>query len=216
MVEKIGLHRIRHGDLVDGISGLMAGDAASFVYSDPPWGAGNLAYWQTMNQKMTGQDPRPTDLGAFLPAFFGAVRDHTTEDALVFVEYGQRWRGQIRDFVKTFGFEVRGLASPVYGRKPRPLDLWALARPGRRLWSEAGREAWQASVNGTTGYGTLLAATESVAEEMRGAILLDPCCGLGYSARLAVQRGAIFYGNELNAARLDKTRLKLVKSCAST
>ena len=66
MITEIGPHRLRHGNLHDGIGDLMLGERADIVYADPPWGPGNLKFWQTMNHKMTGAEPLPTDIDAFL------------------------------------------------------------------------------------------------------------------------------------------------------
>jgi DNA modification methylase len=44
---------------------------------------------------------------------------------------------------------------------------------------------------------------KAVAEE--GAIVLDPCCGMGYTARAAVANKMRFRGNEFNSKRLQKT-----------
>jgi 16S rRNA G966 N2-methylase RsmD len=51
MITDIGIHRVQHGDIMNGLDELMEGDKADFIYSDPPWGQGNLTYWQTMNKK---------------------------------------------------------------------------------------------------------------------------------------------------------------------
>jgi predicted methyltransferase len=39
----------------------------------------------------------------------------------------------------------------------------------------------------------------------KGDKILDPCCGMGYTAQIAIDNGMYFYGNELNAKRLQKT-----------
>ena len=43
-------------------------------------------------------------------------------------------------------------------------------------------------------------------------IILDPMCGMGYTAQATVDRGISFRGNELNKKRLDKTIKRLSKS----
>ena len=57
-VTAYGLHKIKHGSITLGIAELMGQEKASLVYSDPPWGAGNVRYWQTINNKMTGANPQ--------------------------------------------------------------------------------------------------------------------------------------------------------------
>jgi len=43
-------------------------------------------------------------------------------------------------------------------------------------------------------------------------IVLDPMCGMGYTAQATVDRGICFYGNELNEKRLGKTVKRLERS----
>jgi hypothetical protein len=94
-VEQIGRHRISNGDLFDGIAALMGGERAQLVYSDPPWGDGNLKMWYTINQRDNGVERREHTIREYLDQFFGQVAAHTTGDALIWVEYGLRWRGQL-------------------------------------------------------------------------------------------------------------------------
>ena len=70
MITEIKNHRVRHGNIMDGIDDLMVGNQADFIYSDPPWGQGNLRYWQTMNKKMNNASPVEIDYEKFLPHFF--------------------------------------------------------------------------------------------------------------------------------------------------
>ena len=42
-----------------------------------------------------------------------------------------------------------------------------------------------------------------------GGIVLDPMCGMGYTARACIKRHLTFYGNEINEKRLQKTAEKL-------
>tara|TARA_R110000737_G_scaffold166014_1_gene193262 strand:+ start:891 stop:1076 length:186 start_codon:yes stop_codon:yes gene_type:complete len=53
MIYKIGEHTVRHGDIHNEIeiNELTQNIKANIFYSDPPWGSGNLKYWDTMNKK---------------------------------------------------------------------------------------------------------------------------------------------------------------------
>ena len=62
----VGNHRVRHGDIMEGIDSLMEGQKADFIYSDPPWGQGNITYWQTMNVKMNNADRSAIDYNEFI------------------------------------------------------------------------------------------------------------------------------------------------------
>lgn len=77
---------------MDSLDDLMGSNLVDFVYSDPPWGEGNLKYWQTMNLKMNpGTLRRDVSLSSFLDRIFDVYLRYTKENALIFIEYGQRW-----------------------------------------------------------------------------------------------------------------------------
>ena len=65
-------------------------------------------------------------------------------------------------------------------------------------------------VKGTTGMGTLRAAVTPFAKE--GFKILDPCCGKGYTAQIALETGMVFRGNEINEKRLAETIKRLLKN----
>ena len=205
MINTIGPHRVRHGDLMQDLEGLID-CPVDMVYSDPPWGEGNLKYWGTMNYKMTGQVVHPADLSPFLERYFCVTTDALKPDGIMFLEYGLRWRPLILDFAKRFGLIVHGIAQPFYGSPKRPLDLFIMRKVPHVL-QESISHGYVASIKGTSGYATLHAAAAPYCRP--GMVVLDPCCGLGYTARLAINYQMKFIGNELNSARLEKTILKL-------
>jgi predicted methyltransferase len=45
-------------------------------------------------------------------------------------------------------------------------------------------------------------------------IVLDPMCGMGYTAQAAIKYGLAFRGNELNSVRLQKTIDRLHRDCS--
>ena len=45
-----------------------------------------------------------------------------------------------------------------------------------------------------------------------GQTVLDPCCGMGYTAKFALENNLIFRGNEINGKRLQCTIDKLEKA----
>jgi hypothetical protein len=204
-VTEIGPHRLRHGNLLDGAEAfleLMHNDSADITYCDPPWGYGNLRYWQTINRNMTGEEARITpNLESFLHAMFALITAYAKGPILI--EYGVRWREELTGVAREHDLVHHGFGVPVYGRPPRPLHLH-LFTPRRLNWyGDVSERWWAVDVNGTTGLATVLAAATPFA--VPGGIVFDPCCGLGYSARMAVKYGMRFRGNELNAERLGRT-----------
>lgn len=62
-------------------------------------------------------------------------------------------------------------------------------------------------VAGSIGYETVIKTMKKF--QKAGGIVLDPCCGKGYSAKAALELGMKFRGNELNSKRLAETIARL-------
>ena len=95
-----------------------------------------------------------------------------------------------------------GLATPLYrsGSKLYPCHTHLFTPPASKIKIPKG---YFETLDGLIDYAEVREAMRPFALE--GQIVLDPCCGLGNSARIAVEHGMTFFGNELNAARLAKT-----------
>lgn len=212
IITTIGPHRVRHGSVMESLDPLVI-RPASFFYSDPPWGQGNLNYWRTMNRKMTGQDVIQPDLATFLDRIFEVMVTYTTDDAVMFIEYGTRWAEEITRRAERHNLRILARSTPLYaaGGKMLPLHLYTMSKVTRGV-----PEGYTAAIDGTSGPATLRAAVipylphDPTQYTVEPQIILDPCCGMGYTAQLAVENNLTFFGNELNAARLNKTieRLK--------
>ncbi len=196
MIYDIGLHRVRHGDILDGVTDLMGGDQADIMYLDAPWN--NFKYWQTLNIKMNpGAVRKEVTADAFLTTAFAIAVKYAKN--IVFVEYGVKWREEIYGYGINAGLLYVGRASPYYTSKNLPLDLHIFSKRVVTL-----PHGYLDKIEGTKGLATVIAATFDF--KVPGGIVLDPCCGLGYSAKMAVNYGMCFRGNELNGKRLMKTR----------
>jgi hypothetical protein len=215
MIESIGSHRVRHGDVMDriGIADLMGGQGAHIMYSDPPWGSGNLKYWSTMNRKMTGAEIPAPELDEFLDQIFEIASRHVSHYLLI--EYGVRWASEILDRAKRAGFRYLCTTETRYraGSKMLPLHSHAFVRTSVDLVLP---EGYSGNLRDRHGYDCVKATVGPLVEQLRPLvgtpILLDPCCGMGYAAQAAIDFGAIFRGNEINRARLDKTIARLQRA----
>lgn len=186
----IGNHRLLCGDITDGaVQALMGAERADVVYSDPPWGPGNQRYWHTHN----GTNPR-TDWLAFLDCFAGAVADHRKPDAPVLVEMGLRWIGDLDAAMAAVGLPFRRRWRIFYGPKSKPLPNALCLYGPRDLDLE---------VEGLRGEPITRAALAAAVSP--GDVVLDPCTGLGMTARVTHAIGGRFRGSEMNAARLART-----------
>jgi len=206
MITTIGRHRVRHGNVMDGLDDLLRGEKATIFYSDPPWGQGNLNYWSTINKRMAGEQVQQPALTAFLHQIAALAARHTTH--VVMIEYGIQWEHQLKAVTDEHALRHLGTATTQYatGGKLRPLHLHAFAPPGSTFTLPPD---YLGSLEGTHGYATTRAVIGALTRAGLTGILLDPCCGLGLQARAAVEHGLTFRGNELNAARLAKTIIRL-------
>lgn len=204
MISQIGPHKVQHGDVTNGIKALMGNDKAQIMYSDPPWGNGNIKYWATMNKKMNGEINTPAPLPEFLDAIFDIAQKYVI--GFLLIEYGVRWAADIKKRGCDAGFNNCGLVKTQYrsGNRLLPLDLHLFAKTGYQY-----PDNFVSDVSNTYGYAT---ASKSVAllapiikQSNPAPIILDPCCGMGYTAQTAIDNGLIFRGNELNQKRLNKT-----------
>lgn len=203
MITQIGKHRIQHGDIMDGIDSLMQGQQADFIYTDPPWGQGTLKYFQTLNKRQTGQKPKDVNWSQFMGLFFGILNRYAKDG--VVIEMGQRWRDDVMIQAHRHGFKHGGVATSLYGNRknPLPLDLHFISKSGlletNPILERELLKQW--------GFGVVDFMFDEFCPDE--GLILDPMCGMGYTAKATIKRGLTFYGNEINEKRLEKTAAKL-------
>ena len=209
-VRAIGPHRVVHGPIqdprLDRVLAALPG-RAQILYSDPPWGDGNLRYWTTIAHRHDGlrePDTAPLSYEALLLRLREIVDRYV--HGFVMIETGIQW---VDDVVRVV---YGGLSVPfILPVKYRSGSKWLrnALLIGRNDGGAVTRAAWEPLRDGT-GLALVRAAVR-IAGAGTGYRVLDPCCGMGYTARAAAEAGATFIGNELNAARLDKTVRALVR-----
>ena len=200
MIKIIGNHRIRCGDIHDNLDELYGENRIDVFYSDPPWG--NLEYWQTLNNKMTGAEKKKTDLVKFLNRIFDVAIEYTKKESPIFIEYGVKYNNQLIEIANSKGLVLEHSIECLYSSPPRPMVLNIFSKNGNLGLSNN----YVQTVYHSHGYNLLLNALAPFSDKET---ITDPCCGLGYTARYAFEHGMAFYGNELNAARLERTERKL-------
>ena len=208
MIQRIGKHKVSHCDLMQlNIKEFLEGQEFDVMYSDPPWGEGNLKYWQTMNVKMNdGAERNEVDLNKFLNIIFDSASKYVKDDGVIFIEYGQRWKDQLIDIAKNYGLICNEVIEMLYrgGGKLLPLDLHIYSKKPIAISQE-----YIDSVYQTYGYDSLKKAIAGFAKKDNK--ILDLSCGMGYTAQTAVDNNMTFFGNELNLTRLGKTIKRLEK-----
>ncbi len=194
----LGQHRFVCADItLFGLGDLMAGDLADVAYSDPPWGPRNQQYWHTMNRR--GSEPQ-TSWPAFLDTFAAICRTHTTPFAPIFVEMGLRWMGDLDRAMGKFDLFPQKRWDILYGPKKSPLpNTLTLYASSKRAVEDSG--AFDI-VMPELPHGEPVTKAVLSAVVKPGDVVLDPCTGLGMTARITHKLGGVFRGSELNRARL--------------
>jgi len=194
----IGKHKVSNLSVSDPrVSNLFAqGEKASILYVDPPWGEGNMKFWTTLMKKQTGVSVEPIPFTALIDSILRLALSYT--HGMVFIETGLKWEAQIADAMRAAGLGGVRSHHLVYrsGSVMKPCVFLSGATPS----SNHSGYAPHPSLSGA-------ALVDDVVQHhaVPEGILLDPCCGMGYSARAATNNGMRFFGNELNASRLAKT-----------
>ena len=200
-VIEIGPHRLLCADITEPgtLEPLMLGSTADLIYSDPPWGPGNQQYWHTMNHR--GSVPR-TSWSGFLWAFAAVCAGYRKPAAPVFVEMGLRWTDDLDLAMEAAGLPLLRRWSIFYGPKRKPLEntvaLFGAPAPEFTLPDPPHGEPVTRAIVGAC--------------VKPGDLVLDPCTGLGMTARCTVDRGGVFRGTELNPERLEKTAARLCRA----
>jgi hypothetical protein len=196
MIQEIGPHKVTNESVESPlVDAMLAGDRVSVLYSDPPWGDGNLKYWATMNRKMTGKTYSPLTYSALVSRLRGLVEKYV--DGHVFIETGPRWE---RETVDALG----GLLQSVRVYRLRYRSGNAMLS-NVLIYGVTGQRHAPMAFDPTGMCGPEVPRRCIAAVASAGGIVLDPCCGMGYSAKAAVAAGMRFRGNEFNAKRLQKT-----------
>src|SRR5690554_2589593 len=163
MIFTIGKHKVKCGSITQGISDLMGEEKAHIIYSDPPWGPGNIKYWETLNKKMTGQAKPNIEFEKFLNSFFSIL--NTYAENLVFIEYGIKWVDVIKKYSESHGFKYLNILTQTYksGSKYLPNHLHIIAKnPAEYVYLMSNE--YKNSLKESTGLNMVINAIEPVAQ----------------------------------------------------
>lgn len=198
VVTDLGPHRVVVGDVQLGaVLRCMDGTRADVIYSDPPWGEANLRYWRTH-----ASDPARPRWDLFVASWTASVAAVRAPNAPVFVEMGLRWADEFAQALERVGIVVTRRWTVQYRSGSRLLPN-ALLYAGAPL-----REDFDPSDLDAEALPRACVAEVAVP----GGVVLDPCCGKGFTARAAVAAGMRFRGVELNPARAEVTVAWLSKN----
>lgn len=194
----VGPHRLLCGDCTapGTLARLLAGvPAPTLVYSDPPWEPG----WHRRFAAQAGV--MPSAYPAFVAAFVAAL----PPVPLVYLETGARWDGAWRQTLQASGWLIAGQWPVTYanGRGHNLLTAWSRQAGTLVILPESARRGGAALVRA------------ALVNHLPG-IVLDPCLGLGLTARVAQRVGWICYGVELVPVRLARAVAGLARLTGAT
>lgn len=199
MEYKIGEHKVTNASIEDPIlDRMLAGEKARVLYTDPPWGDGNMKYWTTLNKKMTGKVYAPLSYQQLLDRIMDLAKKYV--EGHVFVETGRDWEGQVRKSMDDAGLRNIRVFHLQYRSGAKILPMIMLYGGTSARFSYDSTKFKPTTEKGATLVKKCLGV---VAEE--GQIVIDPCCGMGYTAKAALHHKMRFRGNEFNTARLQDT-----------
>ena len=179
MGHRITIHDIMTNDLDD----LFQGQKADVLYSDPPWGEGNLKFWRTHN----GQKGHHVDWVAFMRRLKFLADRHVKGS--LFIETGMRFE---KDVESVFGKpQGRYVIKYKGGGQILPNLLLGYGEQPKN------------DPTGKTGFDVPFTALSSLPTPPKS--VFDCCVGLGTTAKVAKKLGILCYANELNPKRAAKT-----------
>ena len=198
-VLKIKQHKLLCGDITKGsINKLMGTENFDILYSDPPWGAGNLKFWNTMNSKMNNIDKFEVNWEEFISSFCYIINTHSKENSVVIIEMGLRFYDHFSAMIESnTKFKIKQLFKTRYkgGGKFLPNHIMYFSNENPLSFNED-------IITDTYGED----CTNKIIQQCayKDAVILDPCCGMGSTLKMAHKYDMKFRGNEINQARLNK------------
>ena len=174
----------------------MNGRKARALYVDPPWGPGTMKYWATLAKKQAGISLENIAFDALLARIASIVQDHV--DGHVFIEMGTKWVTELEDAMSGVLSDV--VVEPTQYKSGTGLAPAALLH-GRTRGSVTAIDS--TGLRHLMGKNLVDAALAKVA--IPGEYVIDPCCGMGYTAYATLKHKMHFVGNEFNPSRLRKT-----------
>jgi hypothetical protein len=163
----------------------LNGERPHITYCDPPWGPGLL----TMFRTMTGENDYQADWPGFLELLATVIAD--SQSAHIFLEMGPRFVDEMASVMTAHGLPECNRWEVLYGSPKRTSSIW-YSGPGAPC-----------NPSGMSGVKMTRHVLESVSRP--SALVFDPCCGKGMTARCAVRAGMRFAGVELVPVRAQVT-----------
>lgn len=204
-MEKLDRHLICQKSIeqVD-IQQLLQGQKAKIFYSDPPWSDGNLKYWNTMRNKMSGTtEENVITLEEMTNTIRNIIKNHI--DGYVFLETGKaalefqkKLLEPVVKNIKVFDVFYRS------GSKWLPCKILVGVTDTKYNFD------MDLSDVKCDGFVLPNMVFEKIAN--KGDIVIDPFMGLCNTGMAAIKWGLTFRGNEFNKVRYEKAKASLLRN----
>lgn len=176
-------------------------NGVDFCYTDPPWGSGNLKYWQTMNKKATMTEAELIDQEILEKRVVDVITKNVNNYA--FIVYGVREANSLIDKFKS-NDKVTDVQyyEKTYNSGNKPMKNCVICV----TLNNAPRRDFSALEN-LHGLKGLHHVCNLFKNEYK--TVLEMFVGIGYYLKVLDKYGFEVVGNELNKARLTKALSKV-------
>lgn len=183
------LSRVHVGSVTDtqALDALIGTDTVHAIYSDPPWGPGNVQYWRTMNR---------IDLPGWHDLLRGLVAVSGRCAGPVFYEQGLRFADEFVDAMRAGGHVLTRTWTTAYGNPKRPAKLLLF------------NAEWPGDEHLLDGLGGVR-LVQTALRHFDVRTVLDPCVGLGTTCAAGKRLGLQVLGLEISPERAARARRRL-------
>ena len=175
---------------------LLKGEKARIFYSDPPWSDGNLKYWNTMRNKMSGtNETNVVTLDDMTKAIRNIISNHV--DGYVVLETGKAALNFQRKLLESVVHNIK-VFDVFYksGSKWLPnVVLVGVTNPSYKF---------DVNLTGIQCDGFVLPDKIFGAVAKENDLVIDPFMGLCNTGKACMKHKLRFAGNEFNKVRYDK------------
>jgi hypothetical protein len=195
-VVSIGKHRVTHASIDHSIiDTMLQGQTINILYCDPPWGDGMMKFFATLNKKQTGFRNDLIEFDQLIDRLFQLTKRYVSGYACI--EVGEQWVEPLKKQFENHGLFQTTVIKSKYGKRPC-FTIVAGTSNNYPVKKDIFGNMEEMSGGAVSGHIVGILKVEN-------GKVLDPCCGLGFTAKATIDAEMTFYGNEVNALRLQKT-----------
>jgi len=203
---KVKNHVFTHGNINDNQLDIAIAEnypnGIDFCYTDPPWGNGNLNYWDTMNKKMNQQTTDQIDQITLENRVVHLICKHVKNYA--FIVYGVR---EAESLISILNKQPNVTDVQYIEKKYKSGDKWLKNCVIAVTLNSAAKRDWFPILENKNG----LEGLHAICQEFKNIYTscLECFVGQGFYLKVFDKYGFNVIGNELNLSRLQKAISKI-------